>query len=320
MEGTLRMSRKERERLCEVKLVSEGKETIKDMAIKVDVGYRQARRIVKRYREEGDVGLCHKSRGSPSNRALPEKLKRRVKRLCEGKCKGWGPTLVSETLDKVFHEKVDHETVRRIMIEEGLHQKRRKRSAHRSRRERKEHFGELVQMDGSFHRWFKGSDEEQCLMVMIDDATSIRMACLCKEETTKDAMGILKKWIKKYGIPKALYTDWKTVYLHDPKTAERLKTKGEDALTQFGKACSKLGVEIIGASSPQAKGRVERANGVFQDRLIKELSFKGIKTVERANGFLEKEHVDFPRTVNSQNSLKATSIIIRQDLQMKSLT
>jgi transposase len=293
MERTLRMSQKERTRLYEVKLVEEGKEKMKDMSAKLGISYRQTRRIVKRYKEEGDAGLCHRSRGRESNRKLPDTIRRLAVDLEKGKCKGWGPTLLSETMDRVYRAKADHETVRRILMEEGLHKKRRKSSGHRSRRERKEHFGELIQMDGSFHRWLQDADDKQCLMVMIDDATSTRMAYLCEEETTMDAMLVLRKWIKKYGMPKALYTDYKNVYLHDPKTAERLGAKGEEVLTQFGRACAKLGIGIIGASSPQAKGRVERANGVFQDRLIKELAFRGIKTVEGANRFLEEEHLDF---------------------------
>jgi transposase len=292
MEGTLRMSQKERMRLHEVRLVEEGKQKIVNMKEKLGISYRQARRIVKRHREEGDVGLCHRSRGRPSNRKLPDGTTKLAIRLGQGKCRGWGPTLIAETMQERFHKKADHETVRRILIKEGIHEKRRKGVKHRSKRERKEHFGELVQMDGSFHRWFKCSDKELCLMVMTDDATSTKMAYLCKEETTMDAMVILRKWIKRYGVPKALYTDYKTVYLHDHKTAERLKERGEEALTQFGAACSKLGMEIIGASSPQAKGRVERANGVFQDRFVKEMAFRGIRTVEKANRFLEEHYLD----------------------------
>ncbi len=129
-------------------------------------------------------------------------------------------------------------------------------------------------------------------MVMIDDATSIREAYLSKEETTKSALILLWKYIEKYGIPKTIYADYKNVYQLDKKTKERVKNKGEDGLTEFGKVCRKLGIEIIGASTPQAKGRVERANGVFQDRLVKELEYEGITTIEEVNRFLEEGYID----------------------------
>jgi len=293
MERIIAMSKKERDRMYEAKQVAEGKQTIGEMSKHLQLSYRQGKRIMKRYREEGDYGLCHRNRGRPSNRRLPKELRDLVLNLCENECKGWGPTLVSERLERVYHYKVDHETIRRWLIEAGIYERRRKRPKHRTRRERKEHFGEMIQMDGSFHRWLKGIDEPLCLMVMIDDATSKFIAYLCDGETTRNAMIILKKWIKKYGVPKSLYTDYNDAYLHDKKTAERLKAKGEEPLTQFGRACSELGIEIIGAKSSQAKGRVERENGTLQDRLVKELEIRGIKTIEEANKFLEEEYLDF---------------------------
>ncbi len=149
----------------------------------------------------------------------------------------------------------------------------------------------MVQLDGSFHRWIKSKEEKQCLMVMIDDATSIREAYLCEEETTKAALILLWKYIEKHGIPKTIYADYKNVYQLDKKTKERVKNKGEAGLTEYGKVCSRLGIEIIGASTPQAKGRVERANGVFQDRLVKELEYEGITTIEGVNRFLEEGYI-----------------------------
>lgn len=294
MERILKMSLKEIDRLYEVKkVIEEGIGTIKEMSKKLGISYRQGRRIAKRYKEEGEAGLCHRNRGKPSNRRLPEEVRKLVEDFVKDGEKGdWGPTLIAEKIEEIHQRKVDHETVRRILIEKGLYRRRRKRRIRHRLRERKEHFGELIQMDGSFHRWFKGIEEKQCLMVMIDDATSERIAMLGEGETTKSAMELLKRWIERYGIPKALYTDWKNVYLQDIKTAERLKAKGQETLTQFGKVCAKLGIEIIGASSPQAKGRIERANGVFQDRLIKELDFRGIKTIEKANEFLEREYLE----------------------------
>ena len=304
MERILKMSFKERERLSEVKQVEEGKETIKDMARKIGLSYRQTLRVVKRYKEEGHAGLCHRSRGKESNRKIAEGIREGIKELCLGECKGWGATQVSERYEEVYGVKVDHETIRRMMIEWGMYERRRKRKTHRSWRERKEHFGEMIQMDGSFHKWFEGTKEEQCLLVMIDDATSVRMARMYSGETTIGAMELLGKWIERYGIPKSVYADRKNVYVLDEKTEERLKERGEEALTQFGKVCSKLGIEIMRAYSPQAKGRVERANLVFQDRLIKRLKLEGIKDIGEANKYLEEGYLDI---LNDKFSRKAKS-------------
>lgn len=304
MERILKMSFKERERLSEVKQVEEGKETVKDMARKIGLSYRQTLRVVKRYKEEGEGGLCHRSRGRESNRRIGERVRDEIKELCLGECKGWKATQVSERYEEVHRVKVDHETIRRMMIEWGIYERRRKRKTHRSWRERKEHFGEMVQIDGSFHKWFEGTKEEQCLLVMIDDATSVRMARMYSGETVIGAMELLGKWIERYGIPKSLYADRKNVYVLDKKTEERLKERGEEAHTHFGKVCSKLGIEIIQAYSPQAKGRVERANGVFQDRFIKRLKLKGIKNIGEANKYLEEEYLDI---LNEKFSRKAKS-------------
>ena len=151
---------------------------------------------------------------------------------------------------------MDHETLRRWMLAEGLWSRQRKRKKHCQRRERKSHFGELVQLDGSFHDWLEERGPRGCLMDMVDDATSRTLARLGKEETIWAAVGVLRAWIEKYGVPRALYTDWKNVYKRKATPAEQLR--GEVPVTQFGRMCQKLGIRIIAASSPQAKGRVER--------------------------------------------------------------
>jgi transposase-like protein len=201
----------------------------------------------------------------------------------------FGPTLAAEHLQSDEGLKVDHETLRRWMLAEGLWSRERKRKQHRRRRERQEHFGELVQMDGSFEAWLPGSGQKQCLMNMVDDATSKTLSQLQEQETTWAAVDVLRAWIEKYGVPHALYTDWKNVYLREPTAKERLR--GEAPLTQFGQMCRKLGVRIIGASSPQAKGRVERSNGTQQDRLIKKLRLYRMRTMEKANRYLRQHYL-----------------------------
>jgi hypothetical protein len=184
---------------------------------------------------------------------------------------------------------IDHETLRRWMMAERLWSRQRKGKKHCQRRERKLHFGELVQLDGSFHDWLEGRGPRGCLMNMVDDARSETQARLGKEETIWAAAGVLRAWIEKYGVPRALYTDWKNVYKRKATSGEQLR--GEVPVTQFGRMCQKLGIRIIAASSPQAKGRVERNHGTHQDRLIKKLRRKKIDSYEAANEYLKKEYL-----------------------------
>ena len=295
--GALTMSQRERWRLVIMTRVREKTMTIREASEVMGVSYRQCRRIYKRYREEGDKGIIHRNRGRPSNRGKPHKLKGEVLALYRDQYLDFGPTLAAEKLEERDGYELDHETLRRWLLEAGLWKRQRKRAKHREWRERKAHFGELIQLDGSHHRWFEDRGEEECLMDMVDDATGKTLALLSEEETTKAAMELLWAWVKKYGIPKALYVDWKNVYVtkREPTVEEQLA--GELPLTQFGRACQKLDIEIITASSPQAKGRVERKHGVYQDRWVKELRLAGIKDIEKANqclgGFVESLNVKF---------------------------
>jgi hypothetical protein len=178
-----------------------------------------------------------------------------------------GPTLAAEHLAEEDGMVMDHETLRRWMLAEQLWSRQRKGKKHCQRRERKWHFGELVQLDGSFHDWLEARGPRGCLMDMVDDATSETLAGMGKEETIWAAAGVLRAWIRKYGVLRALSTDWKNVYKRKATPAEQLR--GKIPVTQFGRMCQKLGIRIIAARSPQAKGRVERIHGVHQDRLIK---------------------------------------------------
>jgi hypothetical protein len=144
-------------------------------------------------------------------------------------------------------------------------------------------------MDGSFHAWFEDRGPEGCLMNMVDDATSTTLGRIGKEETIWTAVGVLRRWVENYGVPLALYTDWKTVYVKEPTEQQLLR--GDVAKTQFGQMCARLGTRIIAANSAQAKGRVERNHGTHQDRLVKKLRRKKIKTYAAANEFLEKEYL-----------------------------
>ena len=265
-----------------------------DAAKILEVSYRQAKRLWQRYREEGAKGLQHRSAGRGSNRAKPEKFRRKVLQLIREKYSGteqerFGPTLAAEHLADEDGLEVGEETLRRWMLAEGLWSRMRRRKAHRKRRERRQHFGDLVQMDGSFHAWFEERGPRGCLMNMVDDATTTTCCRLGEQETIWAAVGVLRCWIGKYRVPRALYTDWKNVYKRQPTERERLQ--GKAPTTHFGRMCERLEIRIIAASSPQAKGRVERNNGVHQDRLVKKLRRQGIASYEAANEYLEAEYL-----------------------------
>src|SRR5438094_2091193 len=171
----------------------------------------------------------------------------------------------------------------------GLWRRQRARKPYRQRRMRKPHFGELVQLDASFHPWLEDRAANGCLMHMVDDATGTVLCQFSAGETTWAAAHLLRAWIERYGVPRALYTDWKNVYVRLPNVQERLR--GEAAVTQFGQMCAKLGIRIIAASSPQAKGRVERVHGTHQERLVKKLRLATVSNYDDANAYLQEHYI-----------------------------
>jgi len=291
MKGLLMMSEKERNRKVAFEMVRQGKWTLKEAAEHLRLSYRQCRRSYRRFVVEGDAGLVHRSRGRSSNRGIAREMRDAALRRYREVYDGFGPTLAAEKLAEDGYE-VDHETLRRWLVAEGLWLRRRRRKPYRSRRQRRAHFGELIQVDASIHLWFGEGNPMTCLLNMVDDATGIRMSLMAEEETTEGYMRLLWRWIKRYGIPKALYTDRKNVFVTDREPTVEEQLAGEEPKTAFGKACAKLGIQIITAHSAQAKGRVERAHGVYQDRLVKELKLQGITTIEGANALLENGFVD----------------------------
>jgi transposase len=262
---------------------------LREAAELLDLSYRQAKRIAARYREGGAKALQHGNCGRVSNRAYPAKYRAAVLKQLRARYEDFGPTLASEHLASDDGLEVHAETLRRWMKEAGLWQRQRRRKPYRQRREAKAHFGELVQLDGSFHEWLEQRGPRGCLMHMVDDATTKALGRFSEEETIWAAAGVLRRWIERYGVPLALYTDWKNVYVRPPNAEER--ERGEPAVTQFGRMCAKLGIRIIAASSPQAKGRVERAHGTHQDRLVKKLRLAGIVNYDQANAYLEEHYL-----------------------------
>jgi len=231
------------------------------------VSYRQAKRLWRLFKRGGAKALRHRQVGRVSNRGTPAKTRARVLALIGQKYSGdvatrFGPTLAAEHLASEDGLTIDHETLRRWMLAAGLWSRQRKRTPYRQRRERKAHFGELVQLDGSFHLWYEARGPRRCLITMVDDATSRSAGRFSDEETIWAAAAVLRGWVEQHGVPLALYTDWKNVYVRVATAAEQ--AAGLVPRTQFGRMCAALQIQIIPASTPQAKGRVERNHGTHQ--------------------------------------------------------
>lgn len=287
------MSDREFARAAVLRRVVTGELSLADATPMLGVSYRQGKRLLKRFRAAGPAGLVHRSLGRRSNRAIPTSHRDHVLGLvrthysgpaARGPGQRFGPTLAVEHLWTEHGVLVPVTTLTRWMRDAGLWARARRAKPRHQRRARKAHFGELVQLDGSFHDWFEGRGPRACVMTMVDDATGRTLLRFGAEETTWAAAEILEAWIAQYGVPVALYADWKNVYQRAPTTNEL--ARGETPLTQFGRMCQKLGITLIGAASPQAKGRVERGHGTHQDRLIKKLRVHQIGDVAAANAYV----------------------------------
>ena len=284
----IEMSLKEVKRLKVIQEVIDRHITQKGAASMIGLSERQVRRLLKVVREEGDSGVIHKARGKTSTRKTPEKLRDKMLNLYKSKYNGFGPTLASEKFSEVDGILVSKESLRKWLIEVGLWKRKRKGTAHRQWRPRKECFGEMIQMDGSHHDWLEGRGPEIVLMGYIDDATNNIFGRFYGHEGTMPAFDSFKRYIKKYGLPISIYLDRHTTYKSNKKLTEWEELEGIEPMSQFEMALKDLGVDVIHAYSPQAKGRIERLFGVLQDRLVKEMRLRGIKTANEANDFLKE--------------------------------
>ena len=283
----LKMSLKERIRLEALGRVKRKEITLVAAAELANTSIRQMRRMWKRYQHNGAGGLVHRLRGMASNNRIDDEQRSQILELYRTHYADFGPTFACEKL--IGHGfDLSPDTLSNILKQAGLWQARRKRSKHRSRRERRACFGHLLQMDGSDHDWFEGRSERCVLMVIIDDATNFTSARFYRRETLEAAFDIFERWVRAKGLPRALYVDRAGIYRSDREPTGQELLEGKRPLTQFGRAMKELGVELILANSPQAKGRVERRNGLLQDRLVKEMRLAGINTMESANAFLDK--------------------------------
>lgn len=252
----------------------------------IGVCLRQLQRIVKIVRIEGNEGIINKARGRRSNKALPNKIKSKVLKLYQAKYPDFGPTLATEKLFEIDKIKINNETLRLWLLEAGISYKKRKLRPHRQWRQRKQCFGQMIQLDGSHHDWFEGRGQKCVLMGYIDDATGRPFGRFYTYEGTLPAMDSFKSYIKKYGIPASIYLDKHTTYKSNKKQTIEDELNDIEPLSQFARAAKELSVNLIYANSPQAKGRIERLFHTFQDRLIKEMRLENIKTIEEANKFL----------------------------------
>lgn len=248
---------------------------------------RQVRRVVVAVRERGPAGVIHGSWGKPSRRKVAEQVKAKILSLVKERYEDFGPTLAVETMAERREARVSRETLRKWMVEAGLWQVRLRRKKIHRWRERKAHLGEMLQMDGSHHDWLEGRGPKMVLMAYIDDATGRVYGRFYDYEGVFPAMDSFRRYSGLYGLPQSLYIDKHSTYKtsRQPDTEELLR--GEQAKTQFERALSELGVYVIHAHSPQAKGRIERSFRTLQDRLGKAMRLAGIKTLEEANEFLK---------------------------------
>jgi len=292
------MSVQERRRLEVFSRIQSGEVRLVEASELLGLSYRQTKRVWSRYREQGDAGLVHKGRSRRSNRQSQAGVRERALSLYQEQYADYGPTLATECMEQDHGLKVPVSTLRRWLAAAGLWERKRKRKAHRRRRDRRSRVGDLLQLDGSHHDWFEGrrrvTNRREAysgwaiLMVMIDDATGRVYARFYENESWESAADVFVRYVEQQGLPRSLYVDQHGIYRADREPTKAEVLTGKEPETQFGRAMRELNVELILAHSPQAKGRVERMNGTLQDRLVKAMRRAGICDLNAANQFLEE--------------------------------
>lgn len=294
MKELVTLNEKEQRRLMVLNRVERGQMVGREASEVLGLSLRQVRRLIAVYRQEGAQALAHGNRGIRPPHALDDALKRKVLELAQSTYAGFNNQHLTELLEEREGITLSRSSVRRILLEKGIKSPRRRRpSKHRSRRPRYSKEGMLLQIDGSDHDWLEGRGPRLTLIGAIDDATGKVPYALFREE--EDAQGyflLLKGIVDRCGIPMALYHDRHGIFEKSKDQTESLEEqlRGEKKLTQFGRLMEELEISSISCYSPQAKGRIERLWGTFQDRLVSELRLKGIKTIKEANEAL-REHL-----------------------------
>jgi len=293
----LSMSTRDRDRLKVLHEVQKRHISQQQAAIELGVSTRWVRKLLKRLKESGDVGLLHRLRGKVSNRKIPDSTRQKVLSIFQHQTKArqwhdYGPTLAAEELAADYDIRVSKETLRKWLIEAGLWKAKRARVERIHQwRARRERWGELVQWDTSIHNWLEGRGPKLSLIAMIDDATSRVMARFVEGDSTESNMALLRRYLQAHGRPVAFYTDKASLFQTAVKGSRDRPGEALDERqmppTQIARALKELDIEWIAAHSPQAKGRVERFFGTTQDRLVKGLRKVQARTIEEANNFLD---------------------------------
>jgi len=315
MEKELHMTIIEADRLFVIRRLKDKKINLKKAAEELGLCIKQCYRLLQRFLKNGPQGLISLKKGKPSNNHLDENIIQKVLNIIKEKYFDYGPTLIKEKLEEKHDLHLAKESIRQIMIKEGIWipNKVKEKKIH-PRRTRRSRIGELEQIDGSYEYWFEDRADKCCLFVCIDDATSqIMLLMFCKTETTENYLEFLKKYLKKYGRPISFYSDKHSIF----RINNKQKYEGIFS-TKFQKVLKVLDIELICAHSPQAKGRVERANGVLQDRLIKWLREEGISTIEEANESLEKFRIKYNKKFAKEPADKSSahrSLLPNQNLE-----
>ena len=288
----LSMTQRDLKRLDIISKVSDRRLHQKEAGESLGLSERQIRRLKVRYEFSGAQGLIHGLRGRSSKRRRSQQDIDEIVKLYKKDYYDFGPTFASEKLHERDKISVSKESLRQLLIRNGLWSKKRNRKKHRKKRERRAHSGELLQMDGSHHDWLEGRGPKMVLMGYVDDATGKNYGQFYEYEGTLPAMDSLRKYIKRYGLPESIYFDRHSTYKNNnTKPSIEDELLGREALSQFSRALEELGIKFIYAHSPQAKGRVERSFLTHQDRLVKEMRLAKVDTIEEANKFLESYYL-----------------------------
>jgi transposase len=293
--GLIAMSERDLQRIEVLSKVVERRMTIVSAAHSLALSPRQVRRLLERLQTDGAAAIRHKARGRPSNNRISGGVRDYALAIVRERYADFGPTLAAEKLTEQHGLTVSRETLRQWMAEAGLWLSRKQRRSFHQPRLRREAYGELVQIDGSDHRWFEDRGEPCSLLVFIDDATGKLMQLrFVRSESAFSYFEALELYLQTHGCPVAFYSDKHSVF-----RVARQEARNGQGMTQFGRALSELNIEILCANSSQAKGRVERANRTLQDRLVKELRLAGVATMDEGNavlpGFMERYNARFAR-------------------------
>ncbi len=280
--GWVVMSERDLHRIGILSEVVSGRRSAASAASLLAVSSRHVHRLLGRLEAGGGAALAHQARGRPPNNKIQVGIQGYAMALVRENYADFGPTLAAEMLAQHHALTVSRETLRKWMVEAGIWLSRRQRRTFHQPRLRREALGELIQIDGSEHRWFESRGDPCTLLVFIDDATSRLMQLrFVSSESTASYFDTLRGYLETHGCPVAFYSDKHSVF-----RVSKPEAKGGQGMTQFGRALAELNIEIICANSSQAKGRVERVNRTLQDRLVKELRLAGVSSMEDGNGFL----------------------------------